>query len=184
MKDDLLIGDTPKAVKRRNRIKGRSSAGKLWKHSTLSDIDGLIDLETVSNCFCFTLVRNPWDRLVSYYHWLRAQNFDHPAVTLARLSTFSEFLNAPQTRETLAANPYSKYMTAADHKEHAALYIRLEEFNADAVPLWSYLGFKLQLPYENRSDRERGYRQYFSDSDKDLVNSICREDIVRFCYTF
>ena len=42
MKDDILIGDTPKARARRRRLKGVKTAGRLWKHSTLADIDGLV----------------------------------------------------------------------------------------------------------------------------------------------
>ncbi len=95
--DDILIGDTPKARRRRGRLKGVQTAGRLWKHSTLADIDGLVTPEFVANAFVFTLVRNPWDRMVSYYHWLRDQTFDHPAVYLARNTGFAEFV---QTRHT------------------------------------------------------------------------------------
>jgi hypothetical protein len=42
MADDILIGDTPKARARRGRLKAVRSAGRLWKHSTLADIDGLL----------------------------------------------------------------------------------------------------------------------------------------------
>ena len=42
MKDDILIGDTPKARARKGRLVGVKSAGRLWKHSTLSDIAGLV----------------------------------------------------------------------------------------------------------------------------------------------
>jgi hypothetical protein len=42
MKDDILIGDTPKARRRKGRLKGASTAGRLWKHSRLSDIAGLL----------------------------------------------------------------------------------------------------------------------------------------------
>ncbi|MFN3606262.1 MAG: sulfotransferase family 2 domain-containing protein, partial [Cypionkella sp.] len=80
MKDDLIIGDTPKARARKARLKAANAAGRLWKHSTLADIDGLIPRDELAGFFCFTLVRNPWDRLVSYYHWLADQTFDHPAV--------------------------------------------------------------------------------------------------------
>ncbi|MEO0567329.1 MAG: sulfotransferase family 2 domain-containing protein [Pseudomonadota bacterium] len=184
MKDDVLIGDTPKARRRRKRHKESTSAGRLWKHSTLADIDGLVDAGTIAESFCFTMVRNPWDRLVSYYTWARAQSFDHPAVALSKQTTFSEFLNAPETQSTIRANRYAQYMTAADGAEFCSLYIRLEHFKQDASLLWEHLGFELALPHENRSARERGYRQYFSDSDKNLVKSLCHEDIVRFCYTF
>ena len=84
--DDVLLGDTPKAVKRRRRVAGVPASGRLWKHSMLTDLYGLVTQDEIEDFFVFTLVRNPWDRMVSYYHWLRDQRFDHPAVTLARSS--------------------------------------------------------------------------------------------------
>ena len=45
MKDDILIGDTPKARQRRRRLKGVESSGRLWKHSRLADIYGLVGQE-------------------------------------------------------------------------------------------------------------------------------------------
>ena len=110
MRDDILIGDTPKAVQRRRRLKGVATKGRLWKHSTLADVDGLVTLEELDDLLLFTLVRNPWDRLVSYYHWLRVQSFAHPAVGLAKELGLSEFLNAPTTRSAVQANPYTSYM--------------------------------------------------------------------------
>ena len=38
MRDDIFVGDTPKARARKGRLKGVETAGRLWKHSTLADI--------------------------------------------------------------------------------------------------------------------------------------------------
>ena len=184
MKDDILIGDTPKAKRRRNRLKGVQAAGRLWKHSTLADIGGLVGEQQIARAFTFTLVRNPWDRMVSYYHWLRDQSFEHPAVELARQFDFSGFLNAPLTRNTFRASPYAHYMTAADGTEHCDAYIRLEHMTEDAGPLWRHLGFTLDLTVENRSERAPDYRRYYSDADAELLRDICGEDIRRFGYRF
>ena len=89
---------------------GVKSAGRLWKHSTLADIAGLATDAEIGGFFTLTLVRNPWDRAVSYYHWLRVQNFAHPAVGLAKSHDFSGFLNHPQTVTTLRLWPYTAYM--------------------------------------------------------------------------
>ena len=107
MAEDILIGDTPKAKRRRGRLKGIATQGRVWKHSTLEDVIGLITPEEVAAFFTFTLVRNPWDRMVSYYHWLRAQSFAHPAVELAKTLEFSAFLNAPQTVAAFTRAPTS-----------------------------------------------------------------------------
>ncbi|MFN3208406.1 MAG: sulfotransferase family 2 domain-containing protein [Roseovarius sp.] len=184
MRDDILIGDTPKARKRRHRIKGARTDGRLWKHSTLADIDGLVGGAFIDGAFCFTMVRNPWDRLVSYYHWLRVQGFDHPAVTRAKALNFSAFLKAPDIEASIRATDYASYMRPDHGEEQARLYIRLEHFAQDAEPLWAHLGFRLDLPHENRSDRAVDYRDYYSDADAERLARLCAVDIERFGYRF
>lgn len=182
--DDILLGDTPKAQRRRNRVKGVPSKGRLWKHSTLADIDGLVTPEQIAQSFCFTLVRNPWDRMVSYYHWLRGQGFDHPAVGLAQTLDFSAFLRHPQTRVSVTAWPYGRHMRDATGIERCNAFIRLENFEQDAAPLWAHLGFSLTLERVNASARDADYRHYYSEKDKQLLAEYCADDIARFGYRF
>ena len=69
--DDIIIGDTPKAKRRGKRLADLTPAGRLWKHSNLRDIVGIVDASAMQDYFVFTIARNPWDRMVSYYHWAR-----------------------------------------------------------------------------------------------------------------
>ncbi len=184
MRDDIMLGDTPKAMKRRRRMRDVKTRGRLWKHSTMSDIDGLVPEPVLRDLYAFTLVRNPWDRMVSYYHWLRGQGFDHPAVALARRKEFAEFVTDPSTRNALRASPASSYMRRADGKEHCQAYIRIENFAEDAASLMAHLGFDLALAQVNRSNRERDYKRYFSDKTADVIAQCCAEDIARFGYQF
>lgn len=184
MKDDIMLGDTPKARKRRRRLSGQKARGRLWKHSTLADLDGLISREDIDGLFLFTLVRNPWDRMVSYYHWLRDQGFDHPAVARAKALSFSDFLHDPAVAASIRANPYGHYVTDAQGIERAATFIRLEALERDCAPLWQHLGFRLDLPQTNISERNRDYRAYYGDDDARAVAELCAEDIARFGYSF
>ena len=184
MADDILIGDTPKALKRRSRVKSLSAQGRLWKHSQLADIEGIVAREALGDYFIFTLVRNPWDRIVSYYHWLRTQQWDHPAVRLAKASDFTTFLNAPETLRALSV-PYRSYMTDGAGTERAVLYARLEALEADLAPLWAHLGFDLSpIERANASMRPRDFRGFYSDQDAQTVARIASEDIARFGYEF
>lgn len=184
MKDDIMLGDTPKARNRRRRMRDVKTAGRLWKHSTLADIDGVVDRKEVADLFTFTLIRNPWDRMVSYYHWLREQNFAHPAVAIAQAHDFTEFLHHADIEASFRAHPYSAYMRDAGGKESANLYIRLENFSEDAEPLWQHLGFRLGLDRVNESTRTRDFRKYYNDQDANHLADLCAGDIARFGYSF
>ena len=185
MKDDILIGDTPKARARRGRLRGVSTQGRLWKHSTLADIAGLVTDAEIESFFTFTLVRNPWDRVVSYYHWLRGQAFAHPAVGLAKSLDFPGFLNHPQTRTALSLWPASAYMRDRHGTERASLFLRLEHLPEDLPRLEAHLGFRFSpLPRSNDSAREADWRLYYRDADAALVGQLCAEDIERFGYRY
>ena len=185
MKDDILIGDTPKARARKGRLQGVKSAGRLWKHSTLADIAGLATEAEIADFFTLTLVRNPWDRAVSYYHWLRVQNFAHPAVGLAKSHDFSGFLNHSQTVTTLRLWPYTAYMRDRTGTERSNLYARLEHLDADLAPFEAYLGFRLTpLARANASERASDWRGFYSDVDAALMADISAGDIARFGYRF
>lgn len=185
MKDDILIGDTPKARARRGRLRGVKAQGRLWKHSTLADIAGLVTDAEIEDFFTLALVRNPWDRVVSYYEWLRGQGFAHPAVGLAKSLDFSGFVNHPQTRTSLRLWPVSAYMRDRHGVERASLFLRLEHLHDDLEPFESHLGVRLSpLPRTNESTRQQDWRGYYSDADAALVARLCAEDIARFGYGF
>lgn len=184
MKGDIMLGDTPKARQRRHRVQDSRTRGRLWKHSTLADIDGLVPGAVLDGLFAFTLVRNPWDRMVSYYHWLLRQSFDHPSVGLAQRVGFTDFVAHPQTRQMFQPTPAAYYMRRADGREQCNAYIRIEHFNKDAAPLANHLGFALKLPKANQTDRDRDYRRYYTDPSARLLADICATDIARFGYSF
>ncbi len=184
MKDDIMLGDTPKASNRRHRVKGIKTRGRLWKHATLRDIDGLITPDELAGMFCFTMVRNPWDRVVSYYHWLRGQGFDHPAVHLAKSVDFAGFLADADLQISLRNWPAAAMMRDATGVERCNAYIRLEHFAEDAKALFDHLGFELTLPRVNQSDRRDSYQSYYTPQTRNIIEKCCAEDIARFGYAF
>ncbi len=184
MADDILIGDTPKARRRRGRVEKLqpTAAGRLWKHSTLADIAGLADPDEF---FVVTMVRNPWDRMVSYYHWLREQSWDHPAVSAAKSLPFDDFLFDEGVAAAIRQAPYAAYVTHANGAEHCQLFARLEHLGEDLVPFEAHLGFALTpLARVKVSSRDRDYRVYYDDALAEQVGHLAAADIGRFGYEF
>lgn len=185
MKDDILLGDTPKARKRRGKVRGIETSGRLWKHSMLTDLYGLVSQEEMEDFFVFTLVRNPWDRMVSYYHWLREQGFDHPAVGRAKALDFGDFARDEMILRSMTLNPYGRYVTDREGREQADLFIRLEHLADDLAPLEAHLGFRFEaIAHENASNRKAAFQSYYDDETKRLVENACGADIERFGYRF
>ncbi len=182
-RDDIILSDTPKGRNRRRRVRGAGSRGRLWKHSTLADIEGLVDPAIFDDYLLFTLIRNPWDRAISYYRWLRVQHFDHPSVALARRTDFAGFLRDPRTQAQLAV-PSAHYLTDGTGRERPALYLRLDRLQTDLPALESHLGFPLHpLPHENPSPRD-GDRPVHDAETAAVVARAAAADIARFGWRF
>ncbi|MBT8409585.1 MAG: sulfotransferase family 2 domain-containing protein [Alphaproteobacteria bacterium] len=185
MKDDILIGDTPKAQRRRARQARLSAAGRLWKHSTLRDVEGILSADQMRDYFVCTMVRNPWDRLVSYYNWLQEQTFEAEAVSLAQALDFDAFLRHEATVAGLRSWPAARYVTDPDGKSVCNAFVRLEHLPADLEPVEAHLGFRLgSLPHVNASKRSADYRSYYSDTLAEHVADICAADAAQFGYMF
>jgi len=183
--DDILIGDTPKARNRRRQIAGAQSAGRLWKHSRLRDIEGLVPADDLAGYFVFTIVRNPWERMVSYYHWLRAQSFDHPAVGVAAIRDFAGFVADPVTAAGIRANPYGAYVTDGAGQDRCGMWLRQERLAEDAARLGARLGLSLPpLQRINESGRPDDWRALYDDATAARVADLCAADIARFGYRF
>lgn len=184
MADDILIGDTPKAKRRKNRLKDLTPNGRLWKHSTLRDIEGILEIDQINKMFVFCLVRNPWDRLVSYYHWLQDQRFDHPAVKIAKTADFKSFLLNPMIFKPLQLMDAAAYVTFSSGQICETHFIRLENLAVDLQPLEDHLGFQLEIPQVNTSKRSRNFRDYYDTELRDHVAKICATDIKKFAYEY
>ena len=181
MADDILIGDTPKAQRRKRRLAKLDAPGRLWKHARLADIDGMAGVPDPA--FVFTLVRNPWDRLVSLYHWSRAQSFDHPMIAAAKSLSFDGFLDAPTVRTALQNDDATSYVTNRSGALRCNAFVRLEHLATDIAPVEAHLGFKLDLPHVNRSDHPPSAKLY-TDRTRALVADLFADDIQRFGYDF
>lgn len=151
--------------------------------------------------FRFAFVRNPWDRLVSWYAmieknrrqnawlpWRRPQIWDQ---ALNNSSDFKSFvLNCKETiddRGTLKSFAFDQvsYIERPDGELAVDFVGRFEDLNADLSHVWERLGVPdLQIPHTNATPKRRDFRQYYDDETAQVVAERFKRDIERFGYRF
>lgn len=155
--------------------------------------------------FKFTVVRNPWDRLVSAYsyaqmersYWHDAQLQPHPDYELLKGLDFQEFcLFLKKNAHLLKSGSllkheswFQQYLWVAQEENKQIRTIvdrvlRYENLDVHFPMLMAELGISsVVLPHVNRSDRG-SYRDYYDAESRQIVADIYEVDIKLFGYEF
>jgi len=153
----------------------------------------------IDKCFKFTIVRNPWDRLVSWYFynsWRRdlpsCKKIYHPATKKG----FSNWIlsGCPHHWKKMDGTNWSKEkldpLTQSDFllDEYGKIDMdfigRFEKLQKDFNKICDKLGIKKEkLPYLNRSCHKH-YSEYYDEETKQIVAERFKKDIEYFRYKF
>jgi len=152
-----------------------------------------------SNCFKFSVVRNPWDRLVS--GWRNKIQTQRPVTKkflqdldpraseteLALYRTdFISFVHAlPDSK--LASNIHFRPQSAILQGVKLDFTARFERYNGDLGVVLDRIGLSDRaesIPHMNKSWSGMHYSQYYDSKTRDLVSKLFRKDIIRWGYAF
>ena len=133
--------------------------------------------------FKFTLVRNPYDLLVSRYHWSR----DLQKIDWYKNHTFKEFvicINKNTVRPEWT-KPTSQYNSLCiDQKLDIDFIARFENLQQDFNTICDKIGIpRQQLPHKNKT-KHKHYTEYYDDETKEIVAEKYAKDIEYFGYEF
>ena len=152
----------------------RNPRYKLQKHSTLAEYRDAVGNEQFRSLYKFTCVRNPWDRMVSYYFT--------PTQT-------PESWDRKKFRKVISKTlSIADYLRLGDGNEDPFVNVdyimRFENLPDDFRSVCHKLDIPVQpLPQYNRSTREH-YSKYYDDELRELVRKRFAPEIERFEYTF
>ncbi len=161
-------------------------------HRTFEHYLGAFEPRNVLGYFKFTIVRNPWDRLVSAYHFLRDGGFSEKDSMLAEselggFSDFDAFVRGWLSRENVWKFPHFKpqhhFILERRHKIKLDYIGLFENLDADFAHIAQRIGINRRLAGSNRSSHQ-DYRDYYSEETRALVARVYREDIALFGYEF
>lgn len=144
--------------------------------------------------FKFAIVRNPWDRAVSAYHYLaKGGNGTSDAVLSRKISKYNNFsdfvlngLAKGGFRSNLMFIPQSNFIVDSDSEIKVNFVGKLECLREDFIEISKHLNFEtLPIKHINKSSRSDDYRKYYlNDKVVDVVAEIYRQDAQVFEYIF
>ena len=168
------------------------------KHFRADQLKALYGEEAWENYFKFTIVRNPWDRLVSWWSMIDPfrvqlekgrQLNGFLSYVLATAQTFPEFLHKctdeicdPDGEKQIFRNQID-YLADSDGKLMVDYVGRFETLTDDFQQIADRIGLRSNLPHANAS-RRADYRSYYTDDLAQLVADKYARDITTFNYTF
>ena len=165
---------------------GHNTRDKKYKH--------LRDHTLPHDSFVFCFVRNPWDRLVSSYFFLKQGG--HPKFRAEDTADFNEYFGEHETFRDMLINWDDRYYNQIHFRPQyqwicdsndrlIPQYIgRFENIQHDYNVICDKLGLpRKKLPHANNS-KHKHYTEYYDETTRQIVAEKYIKDIELFDYKF
>lgn len=137
--------------------------------------------------FTFTFVRNPWQRLVSEYFYIKKMNGCLCNDFQSQYPTFKHFvMNDGVYKCSYKSHDYSQidFVLNSNHGRMTNFVGRCEHMQFDFDYVCDRIGIdRIELPKRNPT-KHKHYSTYYDDESMNMVNDMYSTDINYFGYTF
>ncbi len=160
----------------------------LPNHLTAREMRDRLNPVVWERLFTFAFIRNPWDRLLSLYHYRSAAG----EIQVQSFQSYLElFFESASESDASPYHYHGHYYQCVDYimDENGQLMVdyvgRYENRVSDLKQLKS-INPKLDLGklHLNKSDRATSYREHYNHQSQALVATIAKRDIEAFGYEF
>ncbi len=161
-------------------------------HKTLNQYVKIFTPDELQHFFKFTIVRNPWDRLVSAYHFLEKGGLSErdKAFFDSELKGYRDF-NDFVLRWVSPENIHKAHHFRPQHHYILERYGKItldfvgfvENMESDFAYIAKNLGKDCMVKSTNRSDHKK-YTDYYTEETKQIVADVYQKDIALLGYNF
>jgi hypothetical protein len=168
----------------------------LVRHESFRQFEIAFTRRRLQSLFRFTFVRNPWDRLVSAWTFLREGGYNDQdkawyARHIARFPDFESFVLNWLSREHVSAS-YVHFVPQVDFIRNGRGNLemdfvgRFENLAGDFEKVARHLGCTTPLQSHNRPQTRKAssYREFYTVRSAEVVARAYRDDIETFGYEF
>jgi hypothetical protein len=135
-------------------------------------------MSDIQNMFKFTIVRNPWDKVVSRFFYVKQHKYKK--LKKYKNETFESFV-----KKRLFIKEHDLQYDKVFY--NGSIFIdfigRFERLKDDWKIIASIIDCSADLPHDNKTEREP-YRNYYNRETRNIVADAYRKDIETFGYSF
>jgi hypothetical protein len=132
----------------------------------------------------FTIVRNPWDKLVSQFSYMSTRGDMRNLIGMNKDDDFKKYLSLIKKTPHLHWDLQVDFIYDSNGDLMVDYVGRYENFNDDVKKALSHVGIPCDtIPHVGKSNR-RDYQSYYDEESKGIVEEMYREDIKMFNYKF
>jgi len=161
---------------------------KKIQHLTVKDIINRIGFEKWNSAFKFSIVRNPWDKVVSQYKYrvktnqtkLGGQKVEFKDWVKKTLGENKDVFYYDNPKMFL---PQVDWLRDFNEEIKLDKILRFENLNEEIGDLSKILGYPVVLPHINKTPGNF-FRDYYDHESAELVANWFREDLNYFGYSF
>lgn len=149
-------------------------------HTPVAILHRELPPDAFAQLFTFAFVRNPWDLLVSSYHFLALSSAHRRGRLVRRLGSFEHYVDYELARGKLLQ---SRMLTSGHGRLLVDFVGRFESLASDFAQVCRHLGLTASLPHVN-AGQSGDYRPRYTPALAARVADAFGEDVERFGYTF
>lgn len=170
----------------------RSLFGRDGGHRPLEVFRTMVPQDLFDECFKFTFVRNPWDRVVSAFFFLKKsdlkRNQRFARRNLSAFNDFDSFVRQWLTRKNVWSFTHflpQHHFICIDKQLGVDFVGFYENLAEDFALVANKINRPATLRDENRlGGRAKDYREYYTEETKNIVAQVYAEDIALLGYSF
>jgi hypothetical protein len=133
--------------------------------------------------FKFTIIRNPWERAFSWYKNVTRDEIHKKHYGIIKDISLTDFLQQYANHEIMLRTQ-TYWLKNYKGEIDLDFIIRFENLHEEFNEVMRLMGVpQISLPYKNK-DTTQNYREHYTDESIKLVETIYREEIKMFDYSF